>query len=265
MLNITSISNPLIREIKGLNKKRERWKKGLFLIEGIKIIEECIDNGHPVVNIIYSDRLFDIGGGKDFFNKIKTNDKLVRVSDKLYRHISNVENPQGVLAIVKFEASHIRNMEFKDAPFFLLLDRVQDPGNMGTIIRTADAFGVDGVIIMGGCVDVYNPKVIRSTMGSIFRVPIYHEMDREEIIYQLKRKNVDIYSASLEGSRYIQTLDFTKGCAFIIGNESTGVSRELHDLADELIKIPMLGEIESLNVAIASSIIMYEVMRQRIQ
>ncbi len=265
MITITSSSNSTIKEIKSLYKRKERWKKQLFLVEGIKIVEECMDNGYPITNIVYSDELFNVRGGEAFFNKIKSYDRLINVPDKLYKDICDTENPQGVLAVAKFEINSAESIKDKNNPFLLLLDEVQDPGNMGTIIRTADAFGIDGIIITEGCVDVYNPKVVRSTMGSIFRVPIYHELDGRKIIEEFKKQNINIYSSSLKGSQYIQDTNFKEGSILIIGNESRGVSHTLYSLSDKLISIPMIGEAESLNVAVASSIIMYEVMRQRSQ
>ena len=265
MIDITSPSNPLIKEIKSLYKKKGRWAKNLYLAEGIKIVEECIDNDCPIVNIIYSDELLNTRGGQALFNRIKSYDRLVHVSDKLYREISDTENPQGILAVIRFEVNSIENLKTRDNPFLLLLDEVQDPGNMGTIIRTADAFGIDGIIVTEGCVDIYNPKVVRSTMGSIFRTPIFHESDGVKIVEKLKDEGIKIYSTSLEGSQYIQNANFKEACVLIIGNESKGVSEDLHFMADELIKIPMMGGAESLNAAVASSIIMYEAIRQRNQ
>ena len=263
MINIISSTNPKIKEIKSLYRRKERWAKKLFLIEGIKIVEECIDNNYPITNIVYSDELFNVRGGEVLFNKIKSYDGLINIPDKLYKDISDTENPQGILAVAKFEVNSIENIKVKKNPFILLLDQVQDPGNIGTIIRTADAFGIDGIIVTKGCVDIYNPKVVRSTMGSIFRVPVYHELDGIATIDRFKREGMKIYSTSLEESKYIQNINFKDASMLIIGNESKGVSKSLGSLADELIKIPMIGEAESLNVAIASSIIMYEVMRQR--
>ena len=265
MINITSSSNPTIKEIKSLYRKKERWEKHLFLVEGDKIVEECIDINYPITYIIYSDILFNINGGQNLLNKIKAYPRLIHVPDKLYMEISDTENPQGILAVAKFNINPIEHIKIKDNIFLLLLDEVQDPGNMGTIIRTADAFGIDGIITTIGCVDVYNPKVVRSTMGSIFRVPIFHGKDGIEIVEKLKDENIKIYSTSLEGSQCIQDTDFNESCMLIIGNESNGVSESLCFKADKLIKIPMIGEAESLNAAVASSIIMYEAMRQKIQ
>ncbi|MCF6465209.1 TrmH family RNA methyltransferase [Clostridium sp. Cult2] len=265
MIYITSSSNPTIKEIKSLYRRKERWAKESFIVEGIKIVEECIDNNYPLRNIIISDELYNIRGGEGLLEKIIDNNSLIKVPDRLYKEISDMENPQGVLAVASFKRDSIKNIYDIDNPFILLLDQVQDPGNMGTIIRTADAFSVDGIIITEGCVDIYNPKVVRATMGSIFRVPIYHYSDGIEIIKELKNRNIKVYSTSLKGEKFIQNVNFNIPSILIIGNESKGVSKSLETLADSLIKIPMIGDAESLNAAIASSIIMYETIRQRSQ
>lgn len=265
MINITSNSNSTIKEVKSLNRRKERWKKQLFIVEGVKIVEECIDNNYPLFYIIYCDDLFDAQGGMELFKKIQHSDRLINIPVELYKGISDTENPQGILAVSRFNIEPIENIDIEKNPFILLLDKVQDPGNMGTIIRTGDAFGADGIIVTEGCVDIYNPKVVRATMGSIFRVPIYHEGDTVKTVESLRDKGVQILSTSLRESQYIENIDFKESCMFIIGNESKGVSQSLNDLADKLIKIPMIGEAESLNVAIASSIIMYEAMKQRNQ
>lgn len=265
MISITSSSNSTIKLINSLHRKKERWANKLFIVEGIKMVDECINNGYPIEFIVYSNQLFNVSGGDTLYNKIKDFHKLINVPDKLYNDISDVGTPQGVLAVIGFEINSIDDLADKRNPFILLLDKVQDPGNMGTIIRTADSFGIDGVIVVEGCVDVYNPKVVRSTMGSIFRVPIYHQNNGVNIIKEFKNRKINIYSTSLEGDRYIQDVDFTKSSMLIIGNESKGVSEPLQNLADTLIKIPMLGDAESLNAAVASSIIMYEGLRQRLE
>lgn len=263
MLRINSPSNAKIKEIKSLYRKRERWNKEKFIIEGIKILEECIDNNYPLVDIIFTDELFNINGGEELFKKINHYDKLINVPPKLFKEISNTESPQGIMGIAKFKKNPIKSLYEVKNSFVLLLEEVQDPGNMGTIIRTADAFNVDGIIVTEGSVDIYNPKVVRSTMGSIFRVPIYHVLDKMGTLEQLKSQGYYIYSTSLEGDKYIQDISFNRASVVLIGNESKGVSPKLYSLADKLFKIPLPGGAESLNVGVASSIIMYEAMRQR--
>lgn len=263
MIQITSSKNPLVKEVKSLYRKKGREKLQLFLIEGIKIIEEAVENNYPIKNIIYTDSLRENPEGENLFNKIKLWKELVYVSESLFKEISDTENPQGILATAELNFRHMDEVYKLEKKALLLLDGVQDPGNMGTIIRSADAFSIDGIIIREGSVDPYNPKVIRATMGSIFRVPLYFINGTEEL-KSLRALNIKIYSTSLEGSIPIYDNDFCEDFILSIGNESQGVSKELLDLSDKLIKIPMTGKAESLNAGVAASIIMYEAMGQRI-
>lgn len=263
MIQITSMKNPLIKEIKSLYRKKDRLRGRAFIIEGIKIIEEAINNGYPIKNVIYTDQLLNTEGGTEFFEKIKELNNLVYVSSNIFKEISDTENPQGILGIASFEHKILNDMIIIEKPFLLLLDGVQDPGNMGTIIRTADAFNVNGIIITDGCVDPYNPKVVRATMGSIFRVPLYYTSNGTIELNKLKEMNIKIFATSLEGSVPIYDADFNDGFVMVIGNESKGVSQDIFSISDKLIKIPMPGKSESLNAGVAASIIMYEVMKQR--
>lgn len=263
MIEITSSKNPLIKEIKSLYRKKDRMKNKSFIIEGIKIVEEVIDNNYSIKNIIYTDQLFKTKDGEDFYQKIKSLENIVYVPDNIFKEISDTENPQGILGIAMYEYNSVEEISKIETPFLLFLDGIQDPGNMGTIIRTADAFNVDGVIITEGCVDPYNPKVVRATMGSIFRVPLYYTSKAMEDLMELKKENIKIYSTSLDGSIPIYDADFKEGFILSIGNESKGVSEETFSLSDKLIKIPMPGMAESLNAGVAASIIMYEAMKQR--
>lgn len=263
MIQITSIKNPLIKEIKALYRKKDRIKNNAFIVEGIKIIEEMILNDYPLKNIIYTDQLLNSKDGSKFFEKIKELNNLVYVPNNVFKEISDTENPQGVLGVAKFEHKSLEDIIIKERPFLLYLDEVQDPGNMGTIIRTADAFNADGIIIQDGCVDPYNPKVVRATMGSIFRVPLYYTSDGSNGLIRLKDMGIEIYSTSLDDSIPIYDANFNHSFVMVIGNESKGVSEEIFSISDKLIKIPMPGKSESLNAGVAASIIMYEVMKQR--
>lgn len=264
MFEITSLKNPLIKEIKSLYRKKERIKNSSFIIEGIKIIQEAINYEYPIRNIIYTDRLLNTKDGMEFYESIIGLDNITYVPDNIFKEISDTENPQGILAIARFEYKTIEQIHKKEKLFLLLLDGLQDPGNMGTIIRTADAFNIDGIIITSGSVDPYNPKVVRATMGSIFRVPLYYTSDGLSELTSLRDKNIKIYSTSLEGSIPIYNANFKESIVLIVGNESKGVSDDYYSLSDKLIKIPMPGNAESLNAGVAASIIMYEVMKQRI-
>lgn len=259
---LTSSSNRLIKDIKSLHKKKDRWNKKEFFIEGVRSIEQCIKSGSKIKKIFYSSELLNEDGDKLLRNLSSDDYEIYEVTKSIFKEISDTDNPQGMLAVVSFNEYKLEDI-LKSDNFFIVLDRVQDPGNLGTIIRTADAFGANGVIVTSGCVDVYNPKTIRSTMGSIFQIPIVHISDITDAISLLKRRGIITVSSSLDTDKYLFDIDFKVDLALVIGNEANGISREVIEMSDELVKIPMTGSAESLNAAIASGVIMYEVLRQR--
>lgn len=265
MREIQSISNPTIKGIKKLQRKKDRWDERLYLIEGVKVINEYMEYiGKPKL-ILISEELSTVTGGTELFNKINEYDAhLIKVPHRILKDLSDTENPQGIVAVVNFNDSEIENLIVEKNNFIIVLDGVQDPGNLGTIIRSADAFNINGIILTDNCVDLYNPKVVRGTMGSLFHIPIAIADNKLEIINNLKDRGITIYSTYLEGKNYIHKIDMTKDMAIIIGNESRGVSKELLELSDYTLKIPMYGNAESLNAAIAASVIMYEAARQRV-
>ena len=261
---ITSSSNTIIKEIKSLHRKKDRWAKNSFFVEGIRGVEDCIKSGIRVEYLVYSDMLLSTNGGQQLLEEISYKDyKIYYISDKLFKEVSDTEKPQGILAVVKLHLKNIKEALLEKNNFLVLLDRIQDPGNLGTIIRTADAFGANGVIVTEGCVDVFNPKTIRSTMGSIFHVPIIYYGCIKEAIRDLKAYNIKIITTSLAAKKYSYEIDFNTSFSLVIGNEASGVSEEVIEASDSLIKIPMTGQAESLNAAIASSVIMYEALRQK--
>lgn len=185
------------------------------------------------------------------------------ISENVCKHISDTKTPQGVTAVVKQSGltfEELLNLE-KD-PLFIVLENLQDPGNLGTILRTAEGAGVTGIIMNRETVDPYNPKVIRSTMGTIFRVPFVIVDDLSGALDRLKEAGVASYAAHLGGTSFYDQ-DYTKGAAFLIGNEGNGLTEEITKLAEHKIKIPMKGKVESLNAAIASTVLVYEAQRQR--
>lgn len=262
MLEITSSKNPIIKEIKGLYRKKDRWESKLFIMEGIKIIDEAILNSVKLKFIIYTNKLLLSEEGNIFLNKIKDQHNVINVTDNIFKEISDTDNPQGVLAVGSFKLNLISDIAIGSKSSLVFLDNLQDPGNMGTIIRSADAFKLDGIMLGEGCVDPYNPKVIRATMGSIFRVPLYFIKDNMECLLDLKEYNYNIYSTSLEGSIPNYEANYNEKFVIIIGNESKGVDPNIINISNLLIKIPMPGEAESLNAGVAASIVMYEAMKQ---
>lgn len=189
--------------------------------------------------------------------------RLEILSDAVFAHAADTETPQGILGVVAQSHYSVKEiMEEKD-PHILVLENLQNPGNLGTILRTAEGAGVTGILLSRDCVDIYNPKVVRGSMGSLLRMPYAYVEDIHEAIAELKKHGVKTYAACLPAEGAYDTPDYCKGTAFLIGNEGNGLTRETMEMADHKIMIPMAGHVESLNAAIAASILMYEVSRQR--
>lgn len=259
---ITSTSNAKIKRIVQLRKKKKaRDAEGVFLVEGIRMFREIPEK---LLQEIYISESCEGKEGKE--NRRRASACGIRpelVSDGVFAYLSDTQTPQGILCVVGQLSYSLEEVADASCPHMLVLDRLQDPGNVGTILRTAEGAGVTGILLDGECADIYNPKTIRSTMGSIFRMPFYYIQDLEEGIRYLKKRGICTYAAHLEGKRAYDEEDYRKPCAFLIGNEGNGLRPEIADLADTYIRIPMAGEVESLNAAIASAVLMFEAGRQR--
>lgn len=256
---ITSTVNAKVKRLVNLRQKSKlRHSERVFLVEGIKMFLEA-----PI------EQIKEVYVSEGFLEKNPTGKlKSVRyevVSDEVFQKISDTQTPQGVLCVMKMPAYALKDLLTTEnkAPLLLVLEDIQDPGNLGTIFRAGEGAGIDGVIMTKNTVDIFNPKVIRSTMGSIYRVPFLVAPDISQAIKDLKSNDVSVYAAHLDDSADYDTCDYTAPTAFLIGNEANGLKRETADMADCSIKIPMKGQVESLNAAVASSVLMYEAARQR--
>ena len=263
---ITSTNNAQVKQVMLLNKKsRERKKQDVFLVEGIKMFREA-----P------KERLVRTYISESFYQEmLQSSPELVEgidyevVKDSVFSQMSDTLTPQGILTVIrqfhytKEQLEHQKFQKNKKNPVYLILEDLQDPGNVGTIFRTAEGAGIDGIIMTKNCVDIYNPKTIRSTMGSIYRVPFICIEDTDEILQWFKEQGIFTYAAHLQGQHFYDEEDYTKGTAFFIGNEGNGLTEHLSNQADHWIKIPMEGQLESLNAGIASAILMSEAARQR--
>lgn len=263
VLEITSLSNRHVKSIKLLHRRKYREKNGEFIIEGLRIVEHALDNNVHIGAVYYSDEILATSRGHTLLNRISYNNiNLYKVNERVFREISTTDNPQGILGVVKRKYYNIDDIIDKEKLFLIVLDRLQDPGNVGTIIRTADSAGVDGIIVLKGTVDIYNSKTIRSTMGSIFTTPIIHVDYPTNIVSILKSHNIDIVATDLNAKNYYFQMDYSNKNAIIIGNEAEGICQELIEHSNIKVKIPIVGNAESLNASIASGIIMYELVRQ---
>ena len=249
---ITAKDNDKIKYTKSLLKSKNRNKESKFIIEGYRILTLAIECRAKLDYVFINEDFEKKQEHKEFLELLKKKDIKVYKTD--------TENTQGIIGVVKFKQKTLEENLTDNNRFVLILDRIQDPGNMGTIIRTADAAGVDAIIALKGCVDIYNPKVIRSTMGSIFDMNVIHAT-QEETLRILKLKKFDIVSSYLDTNNYYNTIEYNYKTALVIGNEANGINDELVSKSDVLVKIPIYGKAESLNAAISSAILMYEIKK----
>lgn len=254
---ITSTSNPRVKDIIQLQKKsRLRNERRVFVTEGLRMARE-----------IPPERIVQMYATEDFYHKNRK--ELPQtvcpelVSEQVLSAMSDTKTPQGVLAVVRQSEYRTETLLRAEHAHLLVLDNLQDPGNVGTIFRTAEAAGVTGILLSRDCVDIYHPKTVRSTMGAIFRQPFAYVENVVETITRMKESKVTVYAAHLQGEHTYDREDYRAKTAFLIGNEGNGLRKEVAEAADIWVRIPMAGEAESLNAAVAAAVLMFEVSRQR--
>lgn len=251
---ITSKENQLIKNIKKLKEKKYRETE--FIIEGEKMINEALQENVEVECIVVSE---DFNFRTNLKERIlKENFKFYEVSKNIFKDLTDVKTPQGIIAVVKKNIENSK-IDFK-ANYILALDGVQDPGNIGTIIRTLDAANLKQIIVSKNTADCFSPKVIRSTMGSIFRVNVVEVDNLKETLDKAKKENFQVITTALDAKNSIYDIDYNKKVV-VIGNEANGVSKEIQDISDIKVKIPMPGKAESLNASVAAGIMIYEYVR----
>lgn len=254
---ITSASNMRVKKVAALNQKaRERRQEGKYVVEGVKMFLEAPEEEIEEIYVA------------EGFRKEACMEKLAgrpfeTVSEEVFRKMSDTEAPQGILCVMRQKKYVPEDLLAAKNPLLMLLEDIQDPGNLGTILRTGEGAGIGGVIMSRETADIYNPKTIRSTMGSIYRVPFVYVSSLAEAAAQLKAGGIRLFAAHLKGKSWYDGENYRKGSAFLIGNEGNGLREETAALADTYIKIPMEGRVESLNAAMAAGILMYEAARQR--
>ena len=266
---ISSTSNEKIKRTALYSQKASARKEdGVFIAEGTKLVIES--PGEMVREIFVSEScLEELESGKgnlwEKFNELRSSlpdESVIKVSDHVFEKISSQKSPQGMLAVVR-TLSYKKEDITKDVPLILILEDIQDPGNVGTIFRTAEAAGVSGIILTPGCADPLSPKVVRSSMGAIFRIPFTIENDLPGCISRLEEKGITCFAARLDAAESYDKCDLASPCALLIGNEGNGLSKQVIDKASKGIFIPMSGKTESLNAAVSASILSYEARRQR--
>lgn len=265
---ITSAQNPKVKDLLALQEKsRERRKKGLFVVEGRRELQHCIESGFEpqtlfICREIISDKDFDaiLGTIEEKFCGLTV--QIIEIAQHLYDKVAYRGGTEGIIAELKCREMNLESLRLKENPLVVVLESVEKPGNLGAVLRSADASGVDAVIVCDPLTDMYNPNLIRSSIGAIFTVPVAAATS-EETIKWLKSKNIKIYTAQLQDSEWYYDTDMKGGTAIVMGTEATGLTGAWRKAADAHIKIPMLGRLDSLNVSVSAAILMFEAVRQR--
>lgn len=258
-MEITGIQNPLVKNAAELKQKKYRQQKGLFLAEGLRTVEEAV-NANAAEIIFYL--AIENERTRLILEKAAAQQiKLVCVSENVMKKIADTETPQGIIAVSKIQKTKLESL-FSKGKMLLVLDRVSDPGNLGTMLRTADAAGIGGLVLLKGCTDIYAPKTVRASMGSIFHLPVIDGLEEVDFIENAKNAGYSLLVTCLDGADNLYKADLGGRIAFVMGNEANGVSSGLLTAADKKVYIPMEGRAESLNVAMAAGIVMFEALRR---
>ena len=276
---ITSVNNQRVKDVANLKQKKYRTESGTFFAEGLRAVQEAVEYAEV------TDLFFTAAEEKKLTEILKTakekGARLYKADDKVMAKLSDTKTPQGVLAVIRMPEQSLQKLrpgawqrktekqcqsagiEIDNNAPVIILDRIQDPGNLGTIIRTADAVGALGIILLEGCVDAYSPKVVRASMGSLFHLPVVQDVFPEEALTWCYRHGYEPAATAMQGAANLYKADISKKMAFIFGNEANGVSEELQAAAETRLFIPMAGQAESMNVAMAAGIVLFEGLRQR--
>lgn len=259
---VTSLSNPIVKGIKALTSKKDREQTGTFMAEGLKLVIDALELGWTIRTLVYA----KAAKGKPLVEQVATKTiakggLVLEVSEKVLSSITRRDNPQMVVGIFDQRWAALDALQPEKASTYVALDRVRDPGNLGTIIRTADAAGAAGVILIGDCTDPFSLETVRATMGSVFAIPLV-KTSPEEFLAWRKKAGVEVVATHLEGSVDYRTVDYTKKpVALLMGNEQSGLPGTMAKAADRLVRIPQQGRADSLNLAVATAVMLFEARR----
>jgi TrmH family RNA methyltransferase len=262
MKNISSIQNPYIKElIKLQEKSRERKKKGLFLVEGAREISLVMNTDYKINTVLFIKE--NHSNNQDILTNLPDSVELIEISKEVYQKLAYRETTEGILAVIESKDFALSNLKFNNkTPLIMVMQSIEKPGNIGAMLRTADAANVDAVLIADPKTDMYNPNIIRSSVGCLFTNQIAVDSS-ENIIDFLQQNNINIYSATLQNSNAYYEQNYTKASAIVVGTEATGLTQIWRDKATQNINIPMQGQIDSMNVSVACAIAIFEAKRQR--
>ncbi|WP_427928153.1 TrmH family RNA methyltransferase [Agrobacterium cavarae] len=263
---VTSLANPIIKDIKNLTQKKGREESGTFMAEGLKLVIDALELGWTIRTLVYA----KAAKGKALVEQaavktVASGGLVLEVSEKVISSITRRDNPQMVVGIFDQKWKPLRDIRPAAGETYVALDRVRDPGNLGTIIRTADAAGASGVILVGDCTDPFSLETVRATMGSVFAMPVARA-SMDEFLSWRKSAGVSVVATHLAGSVDYRTIDYKKKpVVLLMGNEQSGLPPELASQADQLARIPQQGRADSLNLAIASAVMLFEARRHLLE
>lgn len=262
-VRITSTSNPRVKEAVRIRERKDAGSRDAFVIEGRRIVEMALGAGAGVREAFFTDQFIAKKEGRDIVRLLAgSGAEIIEVAGHVLARLADTETPQGIVAVVSHFSSSLDKLPSNDNPLYVLVDGIQDPGNLGAIIRTSDAAGADAVILLPGTCDAFMPKTIRATAGSIFNIPVV-PAEAEDILKRLRDGNIAIAVTAADADRSVFEAALSRPLAFVFGNEGRGVSGQIRESANLFLKIPLYGKAESLNVATSAAICLYEAVRQR--
>lgn len=260
---ISSLQNPRVKNVVHLRDRHEREKSEKFLIEGYREILRAIDGKHPIETLFICPMLF-LGSNEQALIKriVGSGAKLYECSENVFRKMSYRDRPDGLIAIAPQVHLGLNDLKLSENPFLIIAEAIEKPGNLGTILRSSDAVGLDALIVCDRCTDIHNPNVVRASVGTLFTVPVV-EANGAETLKWLKEKGISILAATPSATAEFTEVDMTKPLAIAVGTEQLGLSKTWMENADIQVRIPMNGVADSLNVAMATTLLLYEALRQR--
>jgi RNA methyltransferase, TrmH family len=261
---ITSAANPLIKRIRALHRRRYREEWGAFFVEGIRPVWQALASGAEVEVLVHAPQLLTSEAARQMIEtRGATGTKIVRVSAKVFESIALREHPSGLGAVVRISSRALDDMLVTSSSVFVALDQVGNPGNIGTIVRTLDAVGGKGLILVGNSADPYDPAAVKASMGTLFKVPIVHVATLEQVLAWCDTNRVSVITTSPRAPTLYWSVDYSLPSLFLFGSEGEGLTGETVERGDQAVRIPMAGAGDSLNLAVSVGVVLYEVERQR--
>jgi TrmH family RNA methyltransferase len=258
------LSKERLKELARLKTKKGRQQEGKFLIEGLRLCEEAAESGWSVESVLFTGSFEEKIRGKNLLKKFQMlNAELIPLKSQILSKLSDAVTAQGIICVARKRTYSLKDCWDRKIKTIVALVGIRDPGNVGTLIRTADAFGIGGIILSGDTVELYNPKVVRSTMGSLFHLLVIQEVDLEKAIPELKSRKFEILGTDVKEGNGIDEYEPSGNICLLIGSEAEGLDRKLFKLCDEIIHIPTFGKAESLNVSVAGGILLYELAKKQ--